>query len=140
MLESKYEITINANIYFEYYSLKKQDSNDCQMYIDKSEIETYDEFEDIKMTITPKMLLDCIDFVYADSTKYSNVYKRPYLIFAFEENPFYFQKICAEIFNEENIDYSSKIYDYLIQSDEFKQRTKEIVDYECSKLGELYAY
>lgn len=65
-------------------------------------------------------------------------YKAYDLLVALEKCNWYFNKICAEIFDEENLDYLTKVYDYLTTCDEYKKKEREIIETEVKDLGELY--
>lgn len=130
---SEYILKFNANIIFDYHPLKKSYSSDYDTYIDYSETETYDESHEIKLTITPKMLLECFEYLYGKTAdKYSNQ-----LVKALNDNEWFFDKMCREIFDEENLDYYSYVYDWLLTTDEYKEQEKIIINQECQSLGEL---
>jgi hypothetical protein len=59
-----YKLTINANICFDYYPYSKTTSEEVPYIISKEEINFYDEWHDVELEIAPKMLLECLDFVY----------------------------------------------------------------------------
>lgn len=138
MMTDEYKLTINANICFDYHPYEKTASEEVPYIVNHNEIEYYDEEHEIELTITPKMLLDILDFIYADSKNYLGLgYSKSILIYAFEKAPYYFQKICAEIFDEENLDEYTSIYNYLTTCDEFKKKEKQIIESEVRSLGEL---
>ena len=60
------------------------------------------------------------------------------LLVALEKNNWYFNKICVEFFDDENLDEQTSIYDYLTTCDEFKRKEKQIIENEVRGLGELY--
>ena len=64
--------------------------------------------------------------------------RRYELLVALENCNWYFNKLCAEFFDEENLDYYSSVFDYLTSCDEFKKKEKEIIENEVRSLGELY--
>lgn len=130
-----YKLTINANICFDYYPYSKTTSEEVPYIINKEEIDFYDEWHDVELEITPKMLLECIDFVYGNHHDTDSI---SYLIIGLQNNQFYFEKLCAEIFDEENLDSNSKIYDYLTSCDEYKKKERQIIENEVRTLGELY--
>ena len=134
-----YKLTINANICFDYYPYEKTTSEEVPCIVNYNEMEYYDEYHDVELEITPKMLLECLDFVYKyDKSERDNAYVRHNLLVALEKNNWYFNKICAEFFNEENLDETTSIYDYLTSCGEFKKKEKEIIKNEVRGLGELY--
>ena len=134
-----YKLTIKANIYFVYYPLEKTASEEVPYIVNHDEIEYYDEDHDIELEITPKMLLDCLDFVYKyDKGERDSKRERLKLLAALEKNNWYFNKICAELFDDENLDEDSRIYDYLTTCDEFKKKEQRIINNEVIGLGELY--
>lgn len=134
-----YKLTINANICFEYYPYEKTTSEEMPYIINHCEMEYYDDYHDIELEITPKMLLDLLDYVYRyDKSEQDNKAYRHDLLVALEKCNWYFNKLCAEIFDEENLDYFTKVYDYLTTCDEYKKKEKEIIETEAKCLGELY--
>lgn len=134
-----YKLTINANICFDYYPYEKTTSEEVPCIVNHNEIEYYDENHDVELEITPKMLLEAIRYVYDKHNKELGLsYQETLLIHAFENCPYFFEKICAEIFDDENLDEYSSIYDYLTSCDEFKKKEKQIIENEVRGLGELY--
>ena len=134
-----YKLTINANICYDYYPYEKTTSEEVPCIVNHNEIEYYDEYHDVELEITAKMLLDCLDFVYKhDKGERDNQMRRYELLVALENCNWYFNKLCAEIFDEENLDESTSIYDYLTSCDEFKKKEKQIIESEVRTLGELY--
>ena len=134
-----YKLTIKANIYFVYYPLEKTASEEVPYIVNHDEIEYYDEDHDVELEITPKMLLECLDFVYKyDKGERDSKRERLKLLAALEKNNWYFNKICAELFDDENLDEDSRIYDYLTTCDEFKKKEQQIINNEVMGLGELY--
>lgn len=139
-MKATYEITINVNIMFDYYPLKKSCSSDYEAYITHDEIESYDDWEDIELSITPKMLLEAISFVYGDSKlqdKGDMLLQTKAMLKCLKQAPYFFKKICAEVFDDTNTDYYSKYYDYLITTDECKAKIQEVINREVRSLGEL---
>lgn len=135
----KYKLIINANISFEYYPYEKTTSEEVPYIVNHNEIEYYDEYHDVELEITPKMLLECLDFVYKyDKGERDSQMRRHELLVALENNNWYFNKLCAEIFVEENLDEYTSIYDYLTTCDEFEKKEKQIIENEVRGLGELY--
>lgn len=134
-----YKLTINANICFEYYPYEKTTSEEVPCIVNYNEIEYYDEYHDVELEITPKMLLEAIRYTYDKHNKELGLsYQETLLIYAFENCPYFFEKICVEIFDDENLDEYSSIYDYLTSCDEFKKKEKQIIENEVRGLGELY--
>lgn len=134
-----YKLTINANICFDYYPYEKTTSEEVPFIVNYNETEYYDENHDIELEITPKMLLDLLDYIYKyDKSDKDKNNQRYNLLIALEKCNWYFNKICAEIFDEENLDYLTKVYDYLTTCDEYKKKEREIVETEVKGLGELY--
>ena len=134
-----YKLTINANICFEYYPYEKTTSEEMPCIINYNETEYYDDWHDVELEITPKMLLECLDFVYRHDKGERDSGKARYeLLIALEKNSWYFNKICAEVFNEENLDETSSVYDYLTTCDEFEKKERQIIENEVRSLGELY--
>ena len=85
------------------------------------------------------MLLDLLDYVYRyDKSNQDNQAYRHDLLVALEKCNWYFNKLCAEIFDEENLDYLTSVYDYLTSCVEYKKKEKEIIEKEIKGLGELY--
>ena len=126
-----YKLTIKANIYFVYYPLEKTASEEMPYIV-------YDEDHDVELEITPKMLLECLDFVYKyDKGERDSERERYELLVALEKNNWYFNKICAELFDDENLDEDSRIYDYLTTCDEFKKKEQRIINNEVMGLEEL---
>ena len=133
-----YKLTIKANIYFAYHPLEKTESEEVPYIVNYDETEYYDEDHDVELEITPKMLLECLDFVYKyDKGERNNKRERLKLLAALEKNNWYFNKICAELFDDENLDEDSRIYDYLTTCDEFKKKEQQIINNEVMGLGEL---
>lgn len=134
-----YKLTINANICFDYYPYEKTTSEEVPCIVNHTELAYYDDYHDVELEITPKMLLECLDFVYRfnQSERDSGV-ARHNLLVALEKSSWYFNKICAKIFDEENLDSYSIVYDYLTTCDEFKRKEKQIIENEVRGLGELY--
>ena len=134
-----YKLTINANICFDYYPYEKTTSEEVPCIVNHNETEYYDENHDVELEITPKMLLECLDFVYKyDKGERDSDGARHHLLVALEKSSWYFNKICAEFFDEENLDEYTSIYDYLTTCDEFKKKEKQIIENEVRGLGELY--
>ena len=134
-----YKLTINANICFEYYPYEKTTSEEVPCIVNYNEIEYYDEWHDVELEITPEMLLKAIRYVYDKYNKELGLsYQETLLIDTFEKCPYFFEKICAEIFNDDNLDSYSSFYDYLTTCDEFKKKEKQIIESEVRGLGELY--
>ena len=134
-----YKLTINANICFDYYPFSKTTSEEVPYIINKEEIDFYDEWHDVELEITPKMLLEALKYVYSyDKSKRDGVQREYELEVGLMNCPFLFNKLCAEVFNEENLDSYSSYYDYLISTDEFKKRERVIIESEVRSLGELY--
>ena len=134
-----YKLTINANICFDYYPYEKTTSEEVPYIVNHNETEYYDENHDIELEITPKMLLDLLDYVYRyDKSNKDKNNQRYDLLVALEKCNWYFNKLCAEIFDEENLDYLTKVYDYLTTCDEDKKKEREIIETEVKGLGELY--
>ena len=140
---AEYELTINVEICFDYYPLRHSfDSEDNETtWVDTTgNTEYYCENEDITLTITPKMLIDAIIYVYADSKKQLNLeYERSMLEYALNQCPYLFTKLCAEIFDEENLDeWGTHYVDYLKSTDEYKKKERNAIENACYGLGELY--
>lgn len=134
-----YKLTINANICFDYYPYEKTTSEEVPCIVNHNETKYYDEYHDVELEITPKMLLECLDFVYKhDKGERDSQMRRYELLVALENCNWYFNKLCAEIFDEENLDCWSSVFDYLTSCDEFKKKEKEIIENEVRGLGELY--
>jgi len=134
-----YKLTINANICFDYYPYEKTTSDELPYIVNHNEIEYYDENHDVELEITPKMLLDLLDYIYKYDKGEKDIKAYRYnLLVALEKCNWYFNKLCAEIFDEENLDYLTKVYDYLTSCEEFKKKEKEIIETEVKYLGELY--
>ena len=134
-----YKLTINANICFDYYPYEKTTSEEVPLIVNHDEIAYYDENHDVELEITPKMLLECLDFVYKhDKSERDGDKARYELLVALEKSDWYFNKICAEFFDDENLDEYTSIYDYLTSCDEFKKKEREIIENEVRGLGELY--
>lgn len=134
-----YKITINANIWFDYYPYEKTTSEEMPCIVNHNELATYDDYYDVELEITPKMLLEAIRYVYDRRNKeLVSSYQETLLIDTFEKCPYFFEKICAEIFDDDNLDSYSSFYDYLTSTDEFKKKEKEIIENEVRGLGELY--
>ena len=134
-----YKLTINANICFDYYPYEKTTSEEVPYIVNYNEMEYYDEYHDVELEITPKMLLEAIRYAYDKYNKELGLSdQEALLIYAFENCPYFFEKICAEIFDEENLDEQTSIYDYLISCDDFKKKEQEIIKNEVRGLGELY--
>lgn len=135
----EYKITITANVCFDYYPYEKTTSEEVPYIITHDRCEYYDEEHEIELTITPKMLLECLDFVYKHDKSESDSQMRRYeLLVALEKCNWYFNKLCAEIFDEENLDDYSKVYEYLITTDEYKKVERKIIENEVRSLGELF--
>jgi len=134
-----YKLTIEALIEFDYYPFSKTTSEEMPFIVNYDELEYYSEEHEVELEITPKMLLECLDFVYKyDKGERDNGAARYNLREALEKNSWYFSKLCAEVFNEENLDSISSFYDYLIGTDEFKKKERSIIESEVRTLGELY--
>lgn len=134
-----YKLTIEVDIEFEYYPFAKTTSEEVPLIVNHDEIEYYDEYHDVELEITPKMLLECLDFVYKHDKGERDSNKARYdLLVALENNDWYFNKLCAEVFDEENLDIYSSVLDYLLSCDELKKKEQEIIKNEVRTLGELY--
>lgn len=134
-----YKLTINAIICFEYHPYEETTSEEIPYIVNYNKTEYYEENLDVELEITPKMLLECLDFVYKGGKK-DDDRARNDLLAALEKCNWYFNKICDGFFDEENLDECTSIYDYLITCDEFKKKEKQIIENEVRirRLGELY--
>lgn len=134
-----YKLTINAVIEFDYYPFAKTTSEEVPLIVNHDELEYYCESHDVELEITPKMLLEAIKYVYSyDKSERDKSQKEYELEVGLQNCPFLFSKLCAEVFNEENLDSYSSYYDYLTGTDEFKKKEQEIIKNEVRTLGELY--
>ena len=134
-----YKLTIEAIIEFDYYPFSKTTSEEMPFIVNYDELEYYSEEHEVELEITPKMLLEAIKYVYSyDKSERDKKQKEYELEVGLQNCPFLFNKLCAEIFNDDNLDSTSSFYDYLISTDEFKKKEKQIIENEVRSLGELY--
>lgn len=137
MRKAEYKLTITATIEFEYYPYKKSGSSDYEYYVDYEDYETFNEDMEVELIITPDILIKCLEYIYADSkTEIGIDEQKQTIINSLQIAPYFFQKICAEIFTDENLDCFSKVYEYLVITEEFKNKEKAIIKDECRTLGE----
>lgn len=133
-----YKLTMSVEICFDYYPYCKTTSEEVPLIVNHDETAYYDEMHEITLEITPKMLLECMEYVYKYVKEKVGLFYKDELIRAFEKCPFYFERICAEIFDDDNLNDYSSVHDYLLTTDEYKKKEREIIENEVRGLGELY--